>query len=61
MRVFDEPVGGDPPVRLPGTQDSGCGPARFSGQTTFTVTDAKTVLLLLYLERHVLGRHGEAS
>jgi len=25
------------------------------------IVDAKTVLLLLHLERHVLGRHGEAS
>jgi nudix-type nucleoside diphosphatase (YffH/AdpP family) len=28
---------------------------------TGAIVDAKTVLLLLYLERHVLGRHGEAS
>ena len=28
---------------------------------TGDIVDAKTVLLLLYLERKVLGRHGEAS
>jgi len=28
---------------------------------TGAIEDAKTVLLLLYLERNVLGRHGEAS
>jgi nudix-type nucleoside diphosphatase (YffH/AdpP family) len=28
---------------------------------TGAIVDAKTVLLLLHLERHVLGRHGEAS
>jgi hypothetical protein len=28
---------------------------------TGDIVDAKTVLLLMYLERKVLGRHGEAS